>query len=51
MLRLTKVNVAAISLVFKQPELKVSLFEQLRVNFDFHATISIKVHEIFTPYS
>lgn len=37
MLRLTKVNIAAMSLVFKQPEIKVSPFEQLRVNFGFHA--------------
>lgn len=51
MLRLTKVNIAAISLIFKQPELKVSLFEQFRVNFGFHATISIKLHKIFTSYS
>lgn len=49
--RLTKVNIETISLIFKQLELKVSLFEQLRVNFSFHATISIKLHEIFTPYS
>lgn len=45
MLWLTKVNIPAISLVFKQPELKVSLLEQLRVNFGFHATISTKLHE------
>lgn len=51
MLRLTKVNIPAISLVFKEPELKVSLFEQLRVNFGLHAAISIKLHGIFTLYS
>lgn len=42
MLRLTKVNIAAISLILKQPELKVSFFEQFRVNFGsryyFHQT-------------
>lgn len=51
MLRLTKVNITVISLIFKQPELKVSLFVQLRVNFSFPSTISVKLHEIFTPYS
>lgn len=39
MLRLTNVNTAAIILIFKQLELKVSLFEQLRVNFSFDATL------------
>lgn len=51
MLWLTKVNIPAISLVFKQPELKVSLFEELRVDFGFRATISIRLHEISTLYS